>query len=210
MRLKWNNPFATKETPDIKLKKEEIEMNKKAHDIDTAMAPVDPNEFMMDAGRSELIRWQQDLSPELQVMAMRLRNWYRNDDGNWMPKKLPNGDELPALCNEECIGELIAILDPTIGRNLIMSNYERDFIRKKLIDLSNRLTLLLVANRRRFAIRMSDLTPIVGICQSTFEPAHFRALGANEKKYISATHRYLHTETDKEGNDNNKKIAWPT
>ncbi len=206
MKLSYNPFGKPEESDEVKLRKEELEMSKEDNQARIAMTPTDPNEYMMDPGRSELIRWQQDLSPELQIMGMRLRNYYQNEEGDWKPKLLQAGKVIPPLCNEICIGELIAILDPCVGRNLIMSNYTSEFIRKKLIDLSNRITLLLIANRRRFGIRMSDLTPIVGICQSTFEPTHFRCLGGNEKKYIASTHRYLHTE--QEGKTEDKKTNW--
>ena len=204
------NPFKrNKETPEITLRKEEIGLTDEQQKRELASQESAYDWNVDSPGRAELIRWQQDLSPELQVMAMRLKNFYQDTDGEWIPKRLPNGKIMRPLCNDTCISELIALLDPCISRNLIMSHYDKDFIRQKLIDMANTITRLLASERKRFKIRMCDLTPIVRICQATFEPSHFRALQGNEKKYIASTHKYLHTESDKTKEETKKGGMWP-
>ncbi|KKM67834.1 hypothetical protein LCGC14_1467080 [marine sediment metagenome] len=205
------NPFSVfstknKVNPEISMRKKELSSAENSHIIDSALAEVPQGELPVDGqAKADLTRWQQELDPELKKMGMRLRNYYQNEEGEWVARYV-DGKTLDPLCSEEFISELVAILEPATSRNLMMSNLSEDFIRRKLIDMSNTVTLLEIADRKRFGIRMNNLTPIIRIFQATAEPTYFRALQGNEKKYLGTIQRNIYTKQDKPGEEKKKNF----
>ncbi len=202
------NPFSfvKKDNTEVKIREKEISSIENQRMAELGMADIPQGELPVDGqAKADLTRWQQELDPELTKMGMRLRNYYQNEEGVWVARFV-DGDELEPLCSEEFISELIAILEPATSRNLMMSHLSEDFIRTKLIDMSNTVTLLAIADRKRFGIRMNNLTPIIRIFQATAEPTYFRALMGNEKKYLGTINRNLYTRQEKP--DDEKKAGW--
>lgn len=199
------NPFKQQFDPnreEIKLKKAELNMYKSNQLYDLANAAVDPNELPVEGqAKADLTKWQQDMDYELVKMAMGLRNYYQDIEGNWSPKLDIDGEPIPPLCSEESVAELIEILRPYTSRNLMMSNYNEDFIRNKLIELSNAVTLLIISRRKHFNIRMNNLTPIIKIFQGAAEPTFYRALQGNEKRYLGSINKYIYAHQEKPEED---------
>ena len=198
--------FGKKEDSDVKMREKELSSKESDNLAALGMAEVPQGELPVDGqAKADLTRWQQELDPELIKMGMRLRNYYIDAEGEWVPRYV-DGEQLEPLCSEEFISEMIAILDPATSRNLMMSHLSEDFIRGKLIDMSNTVTLLAIADRKRFGIRMNNLTPIIRIFQATAEPTYYRALQGNEKRYLGTIQRNLYTRQEKPEDD--KKQSW--
>ncbi len=199
------NPFSSnKESPEIKVRKQEIGMQE---DSDLRNQALLQDENFDYQGKSELIRWQQDMSSELKDMVMQLKNFHLDPiDGLYKPILDDDGNALDPLCNDLFIQKLISLLNPTTSKNVMMSKFTEDFIRNKLITLSNTVTLLLAHYGQQYMIKIGDYTLIVNIFQSTADPTFYRALGANEKKYIGSSYRHLTTEQDNKKQE--KKPSW--
>ncbi len=184
------NPFVKKQDP----MKMELDAQRgiAREDIAGRSTGVD-EEFLLQQQRerAELTRWQQDLSEDIQLMVHRLKNEVLDMEGEW--KRLPNIDP---MCSDECIWRIVAMLEPSTSKNLIMSKYDKEMILSTLLELSNAVTLHVISNRERYNIKMSDLTPLMQIFKTAATPTYFRALGANEKDYLKGIRKdtYLHTE----------------
>ncbi len=172
----------------------ELDAHKEMAREASAMAPGYEEKLLMEAQRerSELTKWQQDLSGDIQLMVHRLRNETLNEDGEWI-KVVENGHQ---MCSEECIWRLVAMLEPSTSKNLMMSKYDKETILTALLQLCNTVTLHIISNRKKYDIRMSDLSPLIVIFRTAATPTYFRALGANEKEYLRGIRKdtYLHTE----------------
>lgn len=187
----WN-PFRKEQYPELEVEKTRLRMTDEQQLRQLASEPVQYGEIPIDsAAKADLVRWQQNLNPELKRMAMRLKMYQQNEEGRWVPF-LINGKVARPLCSDECIQELVAILEPYVSRNLMMSKLSEDFIRHKLRNLSTNVFLLTLHNRKRFHIRISDLASILDIFQGSAEPTFYRALNANEKQYLGTTSKYIH------------------
>ena len=198
------NPF--RGNPAEKMQKTELTAQKAIAREDIATRPTSDEQYLgeIQRERAELTRWQQDLTEELQLMVHRLKNERTDADGKWIRNQVFDSidnkmvDAEP-LCSDECIWRLIAMLEPSTSKNLMMSKYDKDSILNALLDLCNTVTTdVLIANRKRFKIRMSDLSPIMQIFKTAATPTYFRALGANEKEYLRGIRKdtYLHTTGD--------------
>ena len=143
--------------------------------------------------RAELTKWQQDMSEDIQLMVHRLKNEVLNAEGEWSALL-----ESDPMCSDECIQRIVAMLEPSTSKNLMMSKYDKEQILSALLELTNAVTLHVISNRERYNIKMSDLTPLMQIFKTAATPTYFRALGANEKEYLRGIRKdtYLHTEGD--------------
>lgn len=202
MRL---NPFARVEDP-LKM---ELQAQKDGQKMDIANQSNGIDEqFLLQRQRehAELTRWQQDMSEETQLMVHRLRNETQDEEGHWVrnkivdyiTKKIYDADP---MCSEECIWRLVALVEPNTSKNLMMSKYDVNKINNVLLELTNTVTIdVLLANRKKYGIKMSDMTPIIEIFKSAAVPTFFRALGGNEKEYLKGIRKdtYLHTKGDDE------------
>ena len=97
------------------------------------VAPEEQTEIINQEGKSDLLRWQQDLDPELEKLAFRFTGWVRQD-GNWIKT-----DKKP-LCNNRFMNDVVAPqLEPYLTKNLINSNLTEDIILQRLKLAANRI-----------------------------------------------------------------------
>ena len=79
-------------------------------------APEEQTEIMNQEGKSDLLKWQQDLDPELETITFRLTGWTKRG-GEWVKT-----DRRP-LCNELFMNDVVAPqLEPFLTKNLINSS----------------------------------------------------------------------------------------
>ena len=85
-------------------------------------APEERAELMNQEGKSDLLKWQQDLDPELERIAHRFTGWIKSE-GEWI--KTTN---IP-LCNDRFMNDVVAPqLEPFLTKNLINSNFTEERI----------------------------------------------------------------------------------
>lgn len=185
------NPFAKPENP-IKMEIDAQKMMAREEIAGKSTGVDEEIVLQQQRERANLTKWQQDLKDDIDLMEHRLRKEILVKD-KW--QKLEGVDP---MCSEECIQEIVAMLGPSVSKNLMMSKYDKEDILSALLDLTNAVTLHIISNRERYKIRMSDLTPIMQIFRTSVTPTYFRALGANEKEYLKGIRKdtYLHTEGD--------------
>ena len=81
-------------------------------------APEEQTEVINQEGKSDLLKWQQDLDVELEAIAFRFTGWIKKE-GAWVKT-----DKTP-LCNDKFMDDVVAPqLEPYLTKNLINSNLE--------------------------------------------------------------------------------------
>lgn len=197
------NPFSKKKD-DLQ---RELDANKQAQLLAVAASPSAAQEEQVileqQKDRAELTRWQQDMSMDIVLMIHRFKNEVEDENGVWVKRKIIQADgtlvDAPPLCSDECIWRLVALLEPSTSKNLMMSKYEKEYILNVLHRLADTVAIdILLPNRKRWGISMSDMSLIVDIFRTAADPTYFRALGANEKEYLKGIRKdtYLHTNDE--------------
>jgi len=121
------NPFGEREDPQLKQIKEELSINREANQLQFSKSEGDTDaQFLVEQQkeRAELTRWQQDMGSEIEIMIHRLKNEV-NKNNNWIPI-LINDKPMKPMCSEECIWRLVALIQPSTSKNLMMSRYDKD------------------------------------------------------------------------------------
>jgi len=161
--------------------------------------------------REDLVRWQQDLEPELILFQHSLRNeWFNTEEGRW-EKKIQIDIEtkqekfMEPLCNEFCIQKLTADLRPMLSKNLIMSNWQEDRLLRFLLTSINAITIDLGLYREEYGIKFNHTTSIINMIKNLVTPTFFRALGSGERKFLSTVNRRVETFSENQAAQPKKK-----
>lgn len=201
--------------------KEELEVRRSAYEMEAAsdsrgVASEELHHIQQE--RAQLTRWQQDLAEQVDVMKHLLRREQLNEAGAWKRVQIKKRvvikgkdvwaiEESDPMCNEECIQEIIALIAPSTSKNLMMSKFREE----QILDIMKKLCLTLVwdillAKRRRYEIELPDVSVIYQIFKTTAMPTYFRALGANEKDYLTRLRKEL--SVSRQGMDEQKKRSF--
>lgn len=161
---------------------------------------TDESYGLKEEGKSDLIRWQQDvINDELVPVIHELRNEFQDVDGVW--KTLKNEDP---IMNELGIKQFVSLVRPNLSRNLMMSNYDEDRIYVNLRDSVSRFIIHFAYNMEQYQLKKENYRPVIGLFKRLIEPAHFRSLGAGERKAQSEINKRVDAHTYAE-NPNGEK-----
>ncbi len=151
--------------------------------------PIDPI-----AEKSDLLRWQQDLSDEEEQLVHDLKNEFF-DGTTW--KQLP--DTRPFL-NPSGINMLLTEARPLMNRNIMMSNFTEKRILLMLKDTCNTVVDNLTNNFDQYKVQFSNLSHIVRLFKNYIIPAPYRAVNNGERRYVTTTNKRVeaYTENGKE------------
>lgn len=175
---------------------------------------VDTNYEATQQLRSEFLRWQQDLEPELAQLAHDLRNEYLTDDG-WTKKYEVYRDEkgqpikvyLPALMNELGIQMVITYCRPLVSKNLINTQYTDEIIRVTLLETMKTISNDLADNFDKYEADFLDYDRILTLIKNTVKPTAYRALGGWTKKTDASVIKIQEVFTEQKNQQKpNKKL----
>lgn len=165
---------------------DQINLSKDQQDMDIA-ASTSPEEQMMyerNQQDSGLTKWQQDLHPWLAEMVHELKREVMDDEERWVKiRHFVNGleQDMPALCSEECIQNLVAKLKPNTSPNLINSKYDEEVISREMRLLENSVILnILIPERKKYKTPLRQLSQVKIIFRSYAKPTFYRAWGGFE------------------------------
>lgn len=163
----------------------------------------------------DLLRWQQDLYDELELLKQKLRN-KELINGKWQSKKVLIGyteegaeiwrDMRPRI-NETGIQMIESIISPLLSRNIINSNFDEDRILTILKETCNDLVANLAYNYLFFEIEFPDLDVIVRLCKNVIIGAPFRALDDGERKHQRTLFKKVETENKTQHDDDKKRFG---
>lgn len=156
----------------------------------TVNAPEEQTEIINQEGKSDLLKWQQDLDPELEKIALRFTGWIRKD-GNWIRTKNK------PLCNDKFMDDVVAPqLEPFLTKNLINSNLSEERILLGLKHTANDIMANMCDGYDIYDIEFQNYDLILRVLKNTMKSSAFRALNGWTKKTDSTIFKKLESSFD--------------
>jgi len=167
----------------------------------TAMTlPEERTELLNQEGKSDLLKWQQDLDDELLDLVNRLRGYAIGKDGVPAPIK----DSVP-LCNNKFIVDIvIPQCKPYLSRNLINSTFTEDRILLDLKHTANDIAANIADGYDVYDMEFQNYDVILRMIKNVMKAGAFRALNGFTKKQDSQIHKLLESKFEHEGQPNRK------
>lgn len=154
-------------------------------------APEEQTEILNQEGKSDLIKWQQDLDDELMELVYRLQGKAKVD-GHF--KKVGNDK---SLCNDKFVTNIvIPQCKPFLSRNLINSNFTEDRILMDLKNTSNDIAANMADGYDTYGIEFQNYDVILRLIKNVIKAGAFRALNGWTKKTDSTTFKKLESSYD--------------
>ena len=154
------------------------------------VAPVEQTELIDQQGKSDLLKWQQELDPELQNIAYRFTGWVKVD-GIWTKTKAT------PLCNDKFMNDVVAPqLEPFLTKNLINSNFTEDRILMDLKHTANNIMANMADGYDLYGIQFQNYDLILRVLKNTMKSSAFRALNGWTKKTDSTVFKKLESSFD--------------
>ena len=160
-----------------------------------------------DIERSELIRWQQDLSEEAAAMGFEIMGFtYDSEEETWKRELDKEGNPIiEPLANLKFIRRIKPLLRLGSSRNFIMTNYSEERVRRTLQRASSKYTDLIYFHWKTFDINKKDCGYLVEMYQELIEPTVYRAWNNGERRYMTTIHKDISTRSINEGGEQKKK-----
>lgn len=151
--------------------------------------------------KTDLIKWQQDLEPELMDLVYKLKGWILID-GQWMKP----GDCRP-LCNDVFINKIvIPSCKPYLCRNMINTNLSEERILHSLKRTSNEIADNMCDGWDIYEIDFIDYDVVLGTIKTTIIPGAFRSLNGWTKKTDSTIFKRIESSFDNPNAQQKKTI----
>lgn len=139
--------------------------------------------------KQDLIRWQQDLTDDLDRIKHLLKSEMWTGE-KWV--KMPQGTDkkgkpmyIPPLMNDMGIQRMMSLFDGMTSKNLINSFLKEEDIYKSLKNTCDAAVITIARNFNNWSIDFENLPIIMRMFRNTIKPTPFRALDGIEKKYNS-------------------------
>lgn len=164
-----------------------------------------PHQDLVDAQvqeqKSDLIKWQQDLEPELMDLVYKLKGWMKVE-GRWV---VP--EDCKPLCNDLFINKVvIPCCKPFLCRNMINTNLSEERILFSLKRTADDIADNMADGFDIYDIDFIDFDNILGDIKTTFVPGAFRALEGWTKKTDSTIFKRIESSFDNANETEKRKI----
>lgn len=167
---------------------------------------TEPPNPAIDQGKSDLIRWQQELDPEITELVYRLKGFVQNKNGDWLER----AGAVP-LCNDLFIYDVVLPKCKALtSRNHINSNYTEARILTDLKLTSNTVANNMADGYFNYKIDYKNMTLVLSLIKDVIKPSAFRALNGWTKKTDSTIHKRIETSIDNENNRPQKNFLGMT
>lgn len=161
----------------------------------------DHTEIINQEGKSDLIRWQQELDDEMKKLAYQLTGWIEVE-GEWI--KDPNKKQ---LCNDRFMNDVvIPQCTPFLSRNFINSNIDEDRALNILLYTMGSIVNNMADYYDRYDIDFMNNDIIVELLINYVQPSVFRAVEGFTKKTDSTNFKRLETSMDRGMEEKKKSI----
>lgn len=161
----------------------------------------DHTEIINQEGKSDLIRWQQELDDEMKKLAYQLTGWIEVE-GEWT--KDPNKKQ---LCNDRFMNDVvIPQCTPFLSRNFINSNIDEDRALNILLYTMGSIVNNMADYYDRYDIDFMNNDIIVELLINYVQPSVFRAVEGFTKRTDSTNFKRLETSVDRGMEEKKKSI----
>jgi len=191
------------------------DMAREGHTMEAAHA--DERQFIeMQEGRSDLLRWQQDMNNEVEGFIHELRREV-NKEGIWQRKtvfKEYDADdnevwvEMPPIMNEMGIDKIRTLLNGITSRNLFNSNYTDDRVFANLRRIISNLIYDIRDNYKTYNLRFEDFTWLVDKVKTIAEASFWRSWNNGERKYQTTIYKSIEARNEHHAQQEKKKTIF--
>lgn len=160
--------------------------------------------FAQKEKTEELTKWQQDLEDEIRKIIHNFKRETIDSDGNYKPmlefiRKDEQGRKhyrkVKPLINSIGINMFRTSVEPSVSRNLIMSNYTEERILLNLKrDVINFIQMI-GYHHKFYGIEKGDMSMIVLMLKKIIEPSYFRAMNNGERSYLNTINKRVEAIT---------------
>lgn len=162
--------------------------------------------------RSDLLRWQQDLLDELQMLKHDLRSEVITEEGIQRKQGFlgyggdgkPVYGDLPPLMNDIGIQMVESISRPLLSRNMLNSNFNEDRILQILLVTSNDIVDNIADNYDVYGIDFVNFDVITRLIKNVMIPTMFRALNDGERKHARTISKRIEAFNEQTKSTDNK------
>ena len=194
-------PFMKKEPTQLEMLKDEQNFSHQENLFGNVAHPQSTDEQVyldQQEKRSDLIQWQQDLSPEIQQFIHKIRRENKVGEAWISPAGM-----LP-LANEMFIFDVVGLIELSTNKNLINSNYSENRVLTAL-----KFTLFdfrkMLMHRGYYGLHKYNMDLIVRLFKNAIEPTYWRCLNNGERKYAGDLSKRVEVHTDNPNANMGKK-----
>lgn len=179
------------------------------------IAESSDDNYIYAKNNDEIIKWQQDLQDELQLLIKKLKN-EELVNGVWQPKKTFIGigeggreiwQNMRPKMNNQGLQMIESLVAPLMSRNIINSNFDEDRILTILHKTCDDLVDNLAYNFDQYDIDFPDLNIIVRLVKNVIIGAPFRALNDGERVHQRSIYKRADTYNAAKENENKKRFG---
>lgn len=186
--FKMGNPQQQQVNRELNLAEEQLKIQKQATMIEGSRDEM--ADIAMLEGRSDLLKWQQDLGDELFDLIMSLKG-YAKIAGEW--KKVMD----KPLCNDKFIYEVVVPqCKPYLSRNMINSRFDEKRILMRLKNTINCVADSMSDYWDRYGIDFINFDLVLETMKTVIIPGPFRALKGWTKKIDNSMNKRIEAFTD--------------
>ena len=196
-------PFPSK-NPEIEFSKEQAEQQREHEDkIESfkATSQDDQTALNMQSERTDLLKWQQDLDPELQKLINTLKG-HVFVNNSWVPRTYWKDGKLVrarAMCNDRFIQEVvIPQCTPYMDRNIINTWYTEKQILDGLKNTMWDIKDAMADNYDCYDIEFTNYDLVLRNVISIIKPGAFRALEGWTTKINATMIKRIEQSSDQE------------
>ena len=194
------NPGRKQQDREDELMQKQLDHDKEQN-VSNAGLQEDNTELMQSAMKSDLIRWQQEMNPDLMDLIMHLRGVVQTEDGKLV--KLP--DKKP-LCNELFINDVvIPQCKPFLNKNFINTNFTEDQINMTLRHTWWEIKDNMADGFDKYDIEFANYDIVLRLIKNLQKAAAFRALKGWTKKEDSRIIKRVEGSWESAGDNGQKK-----
>ena len=166
--------------------------------------PEERTELMNQEGKSDLLKWQQDLDEELMDLVNRLRGYTMGHEGDYIPI-----EGVEPLCNNKFVSDVvIPQCKPFLSRNLINSTFTEDRILLDLKNTSNDITANIADGYDIYGIKFQNYDIVLRMIKNVIRAGAFRALNGFTKKTDSKVHKVLESKFENSGQQQKRSFGF--
>jgi hypothetical protein len=181
---------------NIAAEKRQVEYAKDQQTHAAATNPNDDATYMeIQERRSDLIRWQQELEPEMFRLILSFLSVSEDEDGKIVPILDEEGKRIPALCNKRFIYQLvIPKLRPFISKNLINSNLDKREILTMQEHTANDMANMMADNHDNYGINFVNYDGVLRDLKNVIKACAWRSFKGWTKKTDSSMIKRIESE----------------
>lgn len=189
-----NFPFLGKDNSEENLRKETQAFDKQQNVLGNTIHPGNQDEAVFleqKEQRADLIKWQQNLAPEIQQLVHRIKR-----ERQITPELWEAYSDIEPLANNKFIMDTIGLIELSMNKNLINSAYTDEKVRTALKSTVFDFRCMLQANREEYNIDKTNMYLIVRLFKNAIEPSYWRCWNNGERKYTSVLSKRVEVHTD--------------